>query len=154
MRNDTASRANVDRHGLRAVERTRRAGASQETPAPVAARTRLRQVAQDLRRNRQDLAELARGLRTTDPAPENRRLRLDGTALSVQEWDADCADEVPDGHDDLVNLAETFAQADWPADVRAWLGVSSQRVAATRSRKVRPQRSGRPVRFVFRNLTS
>jgi hypothetical protein len=134
MRNDPTS-SKIGGHDLRAAERGRRASPLREDPALVAARTRLRQVAQDLRRNRQDLAELARGLRTTEPAPENSYLCSDGAALSVEEWAADCAGVVADGLDDLARLAESFAGADWRADVTDWLGVPSHGVVAARSRK-------------------
>jgi hypothetical protein len=134
MKDDTAT-SMVGRHGLRAVNRTRKSQRVARDPALVAARTRLRQVAQDLRRNRQDLAALARGLRTAEPAPENSHLCSDGAVLSVEDWAADCAEVVAGGLDDLAKLAETFAGADWRADVTDWIEVSSQRVAAARSRK-------------------
>ena len=135
MKDETASPGKAGRSGLRAVERTRRARVPREATVLGAARTRLRQVAEDLRRNRRELAVLARGLRTAEPAPEDSYLCSDGTPLSVEEWAADCADVVAGGLDDLAKLAESFAGADWRAEVTDWIDVSSQAVAAARSRE-------------------
>ena len=106
MINDTAS-SNFTRQDPRAQERTRRTSQSRDAPAVVAARRRLRKVAQDLRRNRQELAALAHGLRTTKPALGDSSPHPDVTALSVEEWAADCTDAVADGLVGLAELAET-----------------------------------------------
>ena len=133
MRNEPAP-SKVGRQNLRSRERSRRAGALHEASALGAARAGLRQVAQDLRRNRRELTALVYRLRTTEPTPENSYLCSDGAALSIEEWAADCADVVSDGLDDLAQLAESFAGADWRADVTDWLDPPPKGVASGRSR--------------------
>ncbi len=120
MSHDLAS-AKTDREDLRNAGQARRATSPHEAPSLAAARTHLRQLAQDLGKNRQFMAVLARELRATEPAPPSGFLCPNNQVLTVEEWVADCADLVAHGLADLEQLAEVFAQADWYRDVVDWL---------------------------------
>lgn len=117
-------------HDLRVVQRPR----GRETPLLGAARTHLLLLAQDLRKSRLALVALVRVMRTTEPNPADGHYP-EGPPLSVEEWAADCADAVAEGLDNLAQLAETFAQADWHADVSAWIQDSSKTDGTTRAQR-------------------
>jgi hypothetical protein len=65
--------------------------------------------------------KLTTGLVAIKPDPEISYLYPNGEVLNIEEWAADCADIVVKGLVDLAELAETFAHADWRAEVLDWI---------------------------------